>query len=434
MGLFDKLKKKKAVTEESVSEFEDKVSEEAVSEEEAVEGTEAASVTSEEKETVAPMQEAEEGERRFTMLVDQTFQLEGDEGILVVGDVFGKIKQGDSIYVLLPNNRMVATKVDEMEIGPGRAATEAENDKIAIKITDIKKKEIVPPLTVVTNITPNPDAKEGKELENPLLFGMTLEYPVRGQEPTYNNLLIYQVCHTRFVVPASITVVSEEKGAPQRVQFPTLPDRNDTGRQLLPVFTDWKALERWEGLFDEEHPEKSVIMTFPEAVAICRGEGIVINPFGPMTIVITAENIQQIVNLDSYKKEFGSANNRDAAPQNAQQSQNTQKQLQQSNLLLGIPKPDNPEVKAVTDAMVAYAKQDGTINRIDLLLKSDMQKKRSYVCIVDCPQDQTARIADGILKATAYQRKEVQTIEFFLLGSAKFVDDMVSEQSIIYRK
>lgn len=432
MGLFDKLKKKKAVTEEAVSDLVNSVSEEAVTGEEAVEAV-ATDAVEEEKATVPPVQEEEDGERRFTLLVDQVFQLEGDEGILVVGDVFGKIKQGDSIYVLFPNNRMVATVVDEMEIGPGRAATEAENDKIAIKITDIKRKEMVPPLTVVTNIVPNPDAKDGKELENPLLFAMTMEYPVRGQEPTYNNLLIFLMCHTRFVVPASITVVSEEKGAPQRVQFPTLPDRNDTGRQLLPVFTDWKALERWEGLFDEEHPEKSVIMTFPEAVAICKGEGIVINPFGPMTIVITAENIQQIVNLDSYKKEFGTENDKDAAPQNAQQPKNAQ-QPQMPRMLLGVPKPDNPEVKAVTDAMVAYAKQDATIKRMDLLLKTDMQKKRSFVCIVDCPEDQTARIADGILKATAYQRKEVQTIEFFLLGSAKFVDDMVSEQSVIYRK
>lgn len=430
MGLFDKLKKKKTVTEEAVSDFVNSVSEEAVNEEETVETaevTEAAEAVKEEKEAMPPVQEEDEGERRFTLLVDQVFQLEGDEGILVVGDVFGKVKKGDRIYVLLPNNRMVPTVVDEMEIGPGRVATEAENDKVAIKITDIKRKEMVPALTVVTNIVPNPDAKEGKELENPMLFGMTMEYPVRGQEPTYNNLLIYQMCHTRFVVPASITAVSEEKGAPQQVRFPTLPDMNDTGRQLLPVFTDWKALSRWEGLFDEAHPEKSVIMSFPEAVAICKGEGIVINPFGPMTIVITAENIQQIVNLDSYKKEFGTENGKDAVPQNAQQPQ-------MPNLLLGVPKPDNPEVKAVTDAMVAYAKQDATIKRIDLLLKTDMQKKRSFVCIVDCPQDQTARIADGILKATAYQRKEVKTIEFFLLGSAKFVDDMVSEQSIIYRK
>lgn len=427
MGLFDKLKKKKAVAEEAVSEFVDNVSEEVGTEEEIAEVAEAADAVETEKEVMPPVQEEDDGERRFTMLVDQAFQLEGDEGILVVGDVFGKIKQGDHIYVLTPNNRMVATTVDEMEIGPGTAATEAENDKIAIKIADIKRKEMVPPLTVVTNIVPNPDAKEGKEIENPLLLGMTMEYPVRGQEPTYNNLLIFLMCHTRFVVPASITAVSEAKGAPQQVRFPTLPDMNDTGRQLLPVFTDWQALSRWEGLFDEEHPEKSVIMTFPEAVAICKGDGIVINPFGPMTIVITAENIKQIVNLDSYKKEFGTEKGKDAAPQNVQQPQ-------MPGMLLGVPKPDNPEVKAVTDAMVAYAKQDADIKRIDLLLKTDMQQKRSFVCIVDCPQDQTARIADGILKATAYQRKEVQTIEFFLLGSAKFVDDMVSEKSVIYRK
>lgn len=440
MGLFSKMKKKKSV-EEEVRDFENVVSEED-SVTEKIEEAEKETVETEketdevtdtvEAGTTTVAQDGDEDERRFTLLVDQTFELNDDEGILVVGDLFGKVKQGDSIYLLFPNNRMVVSVAEELEIGPGRAVTEAENDKVAIKISDIKRKEMVPPLTVVTNIVPNPDTKEGKELENPLLFGMTLEYPVRGTEPAYNNLLIYQICHTRFVVPASITVISEEKEAPKKVHFPTLPDMNNTGRQMLPVFTDWTALSRWEGLFDEEHPEQSVIMTFPEAVEICRGQGIVINPFGPMSIVLTTENIQQIVNLDSYKKEFGGGDDKDAAPRNVKQTQKAQPQG--PGMILGVPKAENPEVKAVTDAIVAYAKQDATIKRVDLLLRSDMQQNKSFVCVVDCPQDQTSRIGEGILRATAYQRKEVQNIEFFLFGSAKFVNDMVSEESVIYRK
>ena len=45
-------------------------------------------------------------------------------------------------------------------------------------------------------------------------------------------------------------------------------------------------------------------MTFQEAVSVCQGKGIVINPFGPMAISVSSENIQQILNLESYKKEF----------------------------------------------------------------------------------------------------------------------------------
>jgi len=429
MGLFDKLKKKKAVTEEAVSDLVNSVSEEEVTGDEAVEAAEVAETTAAvEAEEVTPVQEDEDGERRFTILVEQAFQMEGDEGVLAVGELFGKMKQGDRIYVLFPNNRMVITTVEDMEVGPGRVAAEAENEKVAVRLADIKRKEQVPQYTVISNYAPNPDTKEGKELENPLLCGMAMEYPKRGQDPAYNNFLIYLLCHTRYVVPASFNPVPESEGAAQQVRFPTLPHMHDPNKQILPVFTDWKALSRWEGLFNEEHPEQSVVMDFREAVAVCKGNGFVINPFGPMTIMVSDENIKQIVNLDSFKKEFGLDKLQKEAASKASQP------AQGPGMILGVPKADNPEVKAVTNAIVAYAKQDATIKRVDLLLRSDMQQKKTFVCIVDCPQDQTARIGEGILKATAYQRKEVQNIEFFLLGSAKFVDDMVSEESVIYRK
>jgi hypothetical protein len=69
-----------------------------------------------------------------------------------------------------------------------------------------------------------------------------------------------------------------------------------------------------------------------------------------------------------------------------------------------------------------------------LLLKADLQQKKSFVCIIDCPKDQTARIAAAIEQATASKLKEVEKIEFFLYGSAKFVNDMVSDKSVIYQK
>lgn len=411
MGLFDLFKKKK--TEDG---FETEVPAEVNDHEEVKEAEEVKVV--------------DDG-RRFTLLVEQAFQMKEEKGVIVVGDLFGKMKNGDKIYVLFPNNRMIITTVEEMEVGPGRVAVEAENEKVAIKLSEIERKEQVPQFTVITNIMPNPDTKEGKELENPQLFAMTMEYPVRGQEPAYNNFLVFVLCHAKYVVPASITNVEVEGRTVQQVGFPSLPDANDPSKQLLPLFTDWTALSRWEGLFNEEHPEQSLVLTFKEAVAVCKGKGFVINPFGPMSIVVTEDNIDQIVNLESYKKEFGGTEE-----QSTQSMPENKGSVQQNKpgMLLGVPKADNPEVKAVTDAIVAYAKQDATIKRVDLLLKADMQQNKSFVCVVDCPADQTARIGEGILRATAYQRKEVKSIEFFLFGSAKFVDDMVSEQSIIYQE
>lgn len=439
MGLFDKFKKKSVEEAEQTIPVEDtnveeteaieEVTEEAIGEaveDEVSESTEA--IVEKEKAAEEVTENKDDEDRRFTLLVEKAYQLEDENGVVVVGNLHGKIKKGDKIYVLFPNNRMLISTAEEIEVGPGRRVTEAEDDVVAIQIFEVKTKEQMPPFTIVTNIVPSPDAKEGKELENPLLLGLSMEYPKYGQDVTYNNLLIYIMCHTRFVVPAKINMDNAVPGKVPMIQFPSLADPNKSGSYSLPVFTDWNALSRWDGVFDEKHPGQSVVMPFQDAVSVCKGRGIVMNPFGPMVISLSEENINQIVNMENYKREFGSGE----APQKPIQQET--KQQNQPQMMLGIPKDDKPEVKAVKEAIIAYAKQDADIKRIDLLLKVDLRQRKSFVCIVDCPENQTARIGAAIQNVVRPQLKEVDDIDFFLYGSAKFVNDMVTEQSAIYQK
>lgn len=437
MGLFDKFKKK-ASEEEPVVETkteEAEVAEKAESEEAVQSAEEAEAPTEPEEEASESVREdVDDADRRFTIMVENAYQLEEDNGVVIVGNLHGKIKKGDKIYVLFPNNRMITSTAEEIEIGPGKRVTEAEDEKVALQIYEIKKKEHMPPFTIITNIVPNPDAEKPREVENPMLLGMSMEYPKRGPEPAYNNILIFMLCHTRYVVPARLAFHEAAPGKAPDIQFPSLLDPSDTSRHVLPVFTDWNALSRWEGIFDEKHPEQAAILTFQEAVSVCQGKGIVINPFGPMVISVSAENIQQIINLETYKKEFGTGEAaQEKKPEPAQNVKQTAAE-QKPQMMLGVPKPDNPEVKAVVDAIVAYAKTDAAINRIDLLLKVDLQQKKSFVCVIDCVKEQTARIGKAIENAAGPKLKEVEKLEFFLYGSAQFVNNMVSEKSIIYKK
>jgi len=438
MGLFDKFKKKSVEESEQTVPVEDMraeeteavegVTEEAKEEVATEEVTETTEMKAEREEAEETANASDEEDRRFTLLVEKAYQLEDENGVVVVGNLHGKIKKGDKIYVLFPNNRMLISSAEEIEVGPGRRVTEAEDDVVAIQIFEIKTKEQMPSFTIITNIVPSPDAKEGKELENPLLLGMSMEYPKYGQDITYNNLLIYILCHTRYVVPAKMNMDNAAPGKRPMIQFPSLADPNKSGSYSLPVFTDWNALSRWDEVFDEKHPTQSVVMPFQDAVSVCKGRGIVINPFGPMVISLSEENINQIVNMENYKREFGSGEETQKPVQQEVKRQN------QPQMMLGIPKDDQPEVKAVKEAIIAYAKQDTDIKRIDLLLKVDLQQRKSFVCIVDCPENQTARIGAAIQNVVRPQLKEVDDIDFFLYGSAKFVNDMVTEQSVIYQK
>ncbi len=437
MGLFDKFKKKKVEevdeikvdapeTEEAVEETIDETEAVAQEPEASNEDTEAKEAATEET-----AEDADDKGGRFTLLVEDAFQLEEENGVVVVGNLHGKIKKGEKIYILFPNNRMMTSAVEELEIGPGRRVEEAEDDRVAVQIFDVKKKEHMPPFTIITNIVPNPDTQDGKELENPLLLGMSMEYPKYGQQVAYNNLLIYIMCHTKYVVPASMNADAAAPGKAPVIQFPSLAEPNGSGRYALPIFTDWNALSRWEGLMDAGRPVQLLVMPFQDAVEVCKGRGIVLNPFGPMVISLSSENIQQITNMENYKKEFG---NRQVQSKPAQEEVQQNKTQGQPQMMLGVPKPDKPEVKAVTDAIVACVKQEPDVKRIDLLLKVDLQQKKSFVCIVDCPAEKTAGIGEAIQKAVAPNLKEVENIEFFLYGSAKFVNDMVSDNSVIYQR
>lgn len=437
MGLFDKFKKKKLEevdeikvdapeTEEAVEETIDKTEAVAQEPEASNEDTEAKEAATEET-----AEDTDDEGGRFTLLVEDAFQLEEENGVVVVGNLHGKIKKGEKIYILFPNNRMMTSAVEELEIGPGRRVEEAEDDRVAVQIFDVKKKEHMPPFTIITNIVPNPDTQDGKELENPLLLGMSMEYPKYGQQVAYNNLLIYIMCHTKYVVPASMNADAAAPGKAPVIQFPSLAEPNGSGRYALPIFTDWNALSRWEGLMDAGRPVQLLVMPFQDAVEVCKGRGIVLNPFGPMVISLSSENIQQITNMENYKKEFG---NRQVQSKPAPEEVQQNKTQGQPQMMLGVPKPDKPEVKAVTDAIVACVKQEPDVKRIDLLLKVDLQQKKSFVCIVDCPAEKTAGIGEAIQKAVAPNLKEVENIEFFLYGSAKFVNDMVSDNSVIYQR
>ena len=75
---------------------------------------------------------------RFTLVVDDTFQLLDNKGIVVAGKVHGKIKAGDAVYIFRPGGSVMLTQVHSMEIGLGTAASEAEDQHVGILLTDIK--------------------------------------------------------------------------------------------------------------------------------------------------------------------------------------------------------------------------------------------------------------------------------------------------------
>lgn len=318
MGLFDKFKKKNV---EEVAEVQEEVSQAPVEEQEVKESE--TTVATEEEKKEAPVAEsavkqdepqsaevANEG-RRFTLLVENAKQLAQEDGIMLAGMLYGNLQLGDEVYILLPNHVVKTTQIDGIEIGAGQNAESAENQKVVLQFKDIKDINQVPRYSVITSIRPQDKPSVNTTIENPQLLGVSMDYPRLNKDPLYMNLLIYELCHAYFLVPARVEKNPVKNGdgtatfkQDTQIRFPSIPDPVDNTKSVLTIFTDWIALANWKNLFDENHPPKAIIMRFPDVVNVSKGSGVSLNPFGPTSIYLPGEVIQRITSLEGYKQEF----------------------------------------------------------------------------------------------------------------------------------
>lgn len=254
---------------------------------------------------------ANEG-RRFTLLVENAKQLAEPEGIMIAGMLYGKVQVGDVVYMLLPNHTMMTSQIDALEIAAGQNADSAENQKVVLQFKEIKDINQVPRYTVITSIRPQDKPSTDTTIENPHLLGLSMDYPRLNKDPLYMNLLIFEICHAYFLVPARVNnnPVKNADGTATfqqdtQIRFPGMPDPTDSNKSVFTIFTDWLALANWKNLFDETHPPKAIIMRFPDVINVCKDSGVIVNPFGPTSIYLPNDVMKKITSLEGYKQEFG---------------------------------------------------------------------------------------------------------------------------------
>ena len=368
--------------------------------------------------------------RRFTLLVEDLSVLPEEQGIVVGGILYGSVQVGDEIFIIHPMGNILTSTVDGIEVGPGQTSNLAENQKITMLLKGIKDAVQIPKYTVLTSIKPQTTIDTRVAVENPQLLGMSMDYPRLCKDNAYINLLIYVLCHAHYVVPASVDKEPVNNGdgtaniqQDTRMRFPSLQNPADKSKNVFTIFTEWPSLANWKNLFDETHPPKSIIMRFPDVVAVSKGSGVVINAFGPTPVLLTEQMIEQIVGMEGYEQEFGGT---------PAETVKKMQMEQEAKVVVGVPK-ENDEIKLIKEALIAQAQKEAEIKRVDFLLKVDVQKERAYLCIVDCPEEQATRLFTGIHKAVAPYLNEVKRLEFLLYGKTKLANDVANEKSCIYQ-
>lgn len=417
MGLFDRFKKK-TDTETKNEDFNTK--------------------SNNEKEKVKKENEtAANDNRRFTYMVEDVFQLKNNAGIVIVGTVHGTIKVHDAVYILHPGNQITLTEISGMEHmvdGRYQQLESATDIPVGVKLGDIKDKSQILKFSVLTSIRPQPTVDVNTAVENPYVLGLSYEYRRFCSERDYLGILVYAIAHAHYLVPVHMDKEPTQSGEGtaaftegSTMSFASLthPDGND--KHVFPVFTDWRELGKWKGIFEEQNQKQpqTIIFKFKDAAAFIdksNNSGIVINPFSQNAVFLTEEMINNIRNMEGYKKEF------ESKPADAVKEIKVEKD---TNIMIGVP-ADSNEVRLIRDALDKFGSQNEKVKAIYLFLKISNENEKSYLCIVNCPKEQSRELFGEIYNEVKAYAVNVPIIDFASKDEVASLSDNLTPEACVY--
>ena len=202
----------------------------------------------------------------------------------------------------------------------------------------------------------------------------------------------------------------------------------DRGESALPVFTDWFALGAMDQQMESMNQQmeagwkrETMIAGFPQIVSmLTKGEGFVINPYGPQLFYVSPELIHNLMSSPGYQSEFG-----EAKVQSVEVKKDTE-------VLLGYPKK-NEEVEALHRRLISFAKVHSEISMLDMLIKSDSDGTTSYLIIVDMPEEHCHECFKEIYESCRDLLHRVPYMDFVTLQRGDFAKGVRTEAPLYLR-
>ena len=202
----------------------------------------------------------------------------------------------------------------------------------------------------------------------------------------------------------------------------------DRGESALPVFTDWFALgamNQQMGAMNQQMEagwkRETMIAGFPQIVSmLTKGEGFVINPYGPQLFYVSPELIHNLMSSPGYQSEFG-----EAKVQSVEVKKDTE-------VLLGYPE-ENEEVEALHRRLISFAKAHPDIAMLDMLLKRDETGTSSYLIIVDMPEEHCHERFKEIYESCRDLLHRIPYMDFVTLQRGDFAKGVRTEAPLYLR-
>ena len=368
------------------------------------------------------------GERtRFTLMAESYAAVEGD-CFSVEGQLFGKAKEGEKVYALHRDGNISHLTIIKIEETQGQRR---------VKLFFSRKEALSPDwqYAVITDIPYQIEANVHQAVENPYLLGLSCVFFEKQGEGEFLNLFFRELVRSHYLVVIETDgslPIGEKDGsvtlkAGMKITIPHVT--MDRGESALPVFTDWFALGAMDQQMESMNQQmeagwkrETMIAGFPQIVSmLTKGEGFVINPYGPQLFYVSPELIHNLMSSPGYQSEFGEAK---------VQSVEVKKDAE---VLLGYPK-ENEEVEALHRRLISFAKTHSEITMLDMLLKRDESGTTSYLIIVDMPEEHCHECFKEIYESCRDLLHRVPYMDFVTLQRGDFAKGARTEEPLYVRE
>lgn len=251
-------------------------------------------------------------EKRCSFLVEEVFESARIQGVMVIGNLHGRVREEDTMYLYQPGKPVKEVQVIGIELGPREVVETAKDCQVGLGL-DIEDINEVSRFAVLSSVKPAEGEMAQRVIENPRMFGLMMEYSRLYQNADYMDELLYELCYAKFVIP----LYMERPPVPQEdgtmafgeetfVGFRSLKKPGDNSQAVFPVFTDEVATLGWKDAFKEGQPKRFATMQLPHLlVEVNRGHaGIVVNPFGPVPVYFPKELLAQVEQSKVFEERY----------------------------------------------------------------------------------------------------------------------------------
>ena len=387
---------------------------------------------------------------RFTLMAESYAAVEGDR-LSVEGQLFGNTKEGEKAYALhrdgtishltvikIEESDALAEQIEQAETPEKRIKPETPETQGQRRVKlFFSRKDILSPdwkYAVITDIPYQIEANVNQAVENPYLLGLSRVFFERQGEGEFLNLFFRELVRSHYLVAietdGSLPMGEKDGSVTLKAGMKlTIPHVTmDRGESALPVFTDWFALgamDQQMGTMNQQMEagwkRETMIAGFPQIVSmLTKGEGFVINPYGPQLFYVSPTLIHNLMSSPGYQSEFG-----EAKVQSVEVKKDTE-------VLLGYPE-ENEEVEALHRRLISFAKAHPDIAMLDMLLKRDETGTTSYLIIVDMPEEHCHECFKEIYESCRDLLHRVPYMDFVTLQRGDFAKGARAEEPLYER-